>query len=184
MSAICALLINGVLCVDLTYGTIDGSKYFDFKHGKLIPEMKPFDDQNENSILILDNCAIHHIQEVKDVLRAAGILVCFLPPYSPDFNPVEELFSYVKKEHDLVLQSIPTLTPVIQGWPNAAPGATSAPLLTFGGPCTIFFLEHNAVNALESGVNKLREASICMHKEDAMQVRGPRYLCGHKKRPP
>ena len=36
---------------------------------------------------------------------------------SPDFNPVEELFSYVKyylKEHDLVLQSTPTLTPVLQ----------------------------------------------------------------------
>ena len=58
------------------------------------------------------------------------------------------------------------------------------PLLTFGGPCTIFFLEHNAVNALESGVNKLREASMCMCNEDVMQVRGPRYLCGHKKRPP
>ena len=117
VSAICALSMNGVLCVDLTHGTVDGSKFFDFIRGKLIPEMQPFDGQNENSILILDNCAIHHIQEVKDVLRAAGILVFFLPPYSPDFNPVEELFSYVKyylKEHDLVLQSIPTLTPVLQ----------------------------------------------------------------------
>ena len=82
VSAICALSMNGVLWVDLTHGSVDGSKFFDFIRGKLIPEMQPFDGQNENSILILDNCAIHHIQEVKDVLRAAGILVFFLPPYS------------------------------------------------------------------------------------------------------
>ena len=94
ISAICALTMEGVLCVDLKIGTVDGSKFFDFICGKLIPEMQPFDGQNEHSILILDNCAIHHIQEVKEILISTGILVFFLPPYSPDLNPVEELFSY------------------------------------------------------------------------------------------
>ena len=58
------------------------------------------------------NCAIHHVQEVKDLLQNAGILYIFLPPYSPDFNPAEELFSYIKyylKDHDIVLQSMDSL---------------------------------------------------------------------------
>lgn len=60
-----------------------------------------------NSILIMDNCSIHHTQETKELLESTGILVIFLPPYSPDYNPVEELFSYLKyylKEHDEVIQ--------------------------------------------------------------------------------
>ena len=55
----------------------------------------------------MDNCAIHHTQEVKDTLQQAGIFVIFLPPYSPDLDPAEELFSYVKyylKDHDEILQ--------------------------------------------------------------------------------
>ena len=50
---------------------------------------QPFPGQN--SIIIMDNCSIHHIQEVKDLL---GVLLMYLPPYSPDFNPIEELFSF------------------------------------------------------------------------------------------
>lgn len=59
----------------------------------------------------MDSCSIHHIQEVKSiyVLQSVGILVIFLPPYSPNYNQAEELFSYVKyylKENDELLQVI------------------------------------------------------------------------------
>ena len=53
----------------------------------------------------MDNCSVHHSQEVKDLVRDAGILVLYSPPYSPDYNPIEELFSYAKyylKEHDVL----------------------------------------------------------------------------------
>ena len=63
------------------------------------------------SILIVDNCSIHHVQEVKDLLEAAGILLIFLPPYSPDYNPAEELFSYIKhylKDHDDLVRNTST----------------------------------------------------------------------------
>ena len=73
----------------------------------------------------------------------------------------------------------------MQGWPNAAPGAASSLFVHFWWPLRYIFLEHNAVNALESGVDKCqREASMCMRKEDIMQVCDPSYLRGHKKRPP
>ena len=44
----------------------------------------------------MDNAAIHHIDIVKDMLEAAGVRLIFLPPYSPDLNPVEGVFSQVK----------------------------------------------------------------------------------------
>lgn len=50
----------------------------------------------DNSILIIDNCAIHKSNALREVIEALGILLVFLPPYSPDFNPIEESFSCVK----------------------------------------------------------------------------------------
>ena len=46
--------------------------------------------------LVMDNMAIHHMEAVIDLLTAAGILIEFLPLYSPDLNPIEEAFSKVK----------------------------------------------------------------------------------------
>jgi len=75
--------------------------------GTLLPQMQPYDGQNEHSVLIVDNCSVHHIQEVKDLLSHAEILHMFLPPYSPDLNPIEEAYSFVKqylRQHDDAVQ--------------------------------------------------------------------------------
>ena len=77
--------------------------------------MQPFPDKH--SVVIMDNCSIHHVAEVKDLIEDGGILVLFLPPYSPDYNPIEELFSYLKyylKEHEDLIQVIPTPIPIIE----------------------------------------------------------------------
>ena len=65
----------------------------------------------------MDNCSVHHVEDqVTELLRQAGIVVLFLPPYSPDLtpledlnpleplNPLEEAFGYVKgylRKHEL-----------------------------------------------------------------------------------
>ena len=57
------------------------------------------------------------IIEVREVLQQARIVVLFLPPYSPDLNPVEEAFCYVKqylRKHDELLQAISDPTHVIK----------------------------------------------------------------------
>ncbi|KIL63077.1 hypothetical protein M378DRAFT_80334 [Amanita muscaria Koide BX008] len=60
-----------------------------------LPRMEPY--PNDNSVLILDNCAIHKSTPLREVIEAQGCcLLVFLPPYSPDFNPIEESFSCVK----------------------------------------------------------------------------------------
>ena len=58
----------------------------------------------------MDNCSIHHVQEVTELFASTGILLLFLPPYSPDLNPIELTFGYVKgylKEHEDIMHIIP-----------------------------------------------------------------------------
>lgn len=51
---------------------------------------------NNHSVLILDNARIHHDDILIDYIEVFGGRVEFLPPYSPDFNPIETSFSVIK----------------------------------------------------------------------------------------
>lgn len=49
------------------------------------------------SVVILDNCAIHHDEEICQIIETeCGARLVYLPPYSPDFNPIEQAFHSVK----------------------------------------------------------------------------------------
>ncbi len=58
--------------------------------------MLPFDGCNSRSVLVTDNASIHHVDDVIGLVEEVGALVHFLPPYSPNMNPIEEAFSKVK----------------------------------------------------------------------------------------
>ena len=107
ISAIAAIASDGLTAVELKTGTVDSDCFLDFVKGSLIPNMLPFDGINPKPIAVMDNCSVYHVEEVYDVFNTAGILLLFLPPYSLDYNPIEEVFSYVKwylSEHDDILQ--------------------------------------------------------------------------------
>jgi len=57
----------------------------------LIPEL------NEGQVVILDNATFHKSQVTKDLLSSAGCKILFLPPYSPDLNPIETFWANLKK---------------------------------------------------------------------------------------
>lgn len=117
ISAIAAISTTGVVAVELMTGTVNGDIFFDFVRGNLIPEMLPFNGSNPASIAVLDNCSIHHIQPVVDLFRNAGILTIYLPPYSPDYMPIEETFSSIKyylKDHDEIWQAMKDPKPLVQ----------------------------------------------------------------------
>ena len=104
-----------IICTEMTKSNIDSNNFFDFLRGSIIPNMMPFPYQR--SVLILDNCSVHHIAEVKDLLRQSGIVFLPLPPYSPDFNPLEEVFSYIKaylRKHEELLDIISDPSDVIK----------------------------------------------------------------------
>src|SRR5215469_6939733 len=56
--------------------------------------MSPY--PGERSVLVMDNASIHHNEELVELIESGGAKVVFLPPYSPDFNPIEEAFSAIK----------------------------------------------------------------------------------------
>ena len=97
--------------------TVDAQIFFDFVRGSLIPNMLPFDGSSPRSVAVMDNCSIHHVDSVKKLFTLAGVLLIFLPPYSPDFNPIELAFAKVKrylKENDELLQLVPDPLPIIR----------------------------------------------------------------------
>ncbi len=76
------------------HGSVDGDEFYDFTNSHLIPHLQPF--PNPHSVVIMDNASIHHVEEAVKAIEDVGAVVHFLPPYSPDLNPIEETFSKVK----------------------------------------------------------------------------------------
>ena len=94
LSVIGIMTINGILDFHVVHGTSDGDSFLE---NYLLPCLMPFNGTNPNSIVILDNCAIHHIEPVTNLINSVGAMIHYLPPYSPDYNPIEWCFSKVKK---------------------------------------------------------------------------------------
>ena len=57
----------------------------------LLPELKP------NNIIIMDNASFHKNQRTKELIESKGCILLYLPPYSPDFNPIEKIWGSMKK---------------------------------------------------------------------------------------
>lgn len=77
--------INGLLDVRLVRGTANGDTFCSFVEECLLPQLQPFDGINPHSVVILDNCSIHHVSEAVKMIGEVGAIVHFLPPYSPYF---------------------------------------------------------------------------------------------------
>jgi len=116
-----ALSSRGVLDVKLTSSNVNGDIFCQWIKGNLIPYMLTYDGLNLLSILLMDNCSVHHVDSVKEALREVGILVRYLPPYSPDFNPCEESFSFVKaflKDHEELMDLVDPSTLIQAAFDN------------------------------------------------------------------
>ena len=96
ISAIALISVKGLLDCKVIHGTVDGDEFYDFVHSHLIAQLQPFNGSNPHSVVILDNASIHHVDEAVTAIEDTGAIVHFLPPYSPDLNPIEETFSKVK----------------------------------------------------------------------------------------
>ena len=71
-------------------GPIDGESFRTYVEKVLVPTLKPDD------IVIIDNLGSHKGNAVRRAIRAAGARLFFLPPYSPDLNPIEQVFAKLK----------------------------------------------------------------------------------------
>ena len=122
--------MNGILDVKIVHGSVNGEVYNEFVEQFLLPHLLPYNGHNPHSVIILDNCSIHYCQEAIQMIRDVGALIHFLPPYSPDYNPIEEAFSKVKSSmkameeeaqvmdiDTVILSAFTTITPTdCKGW--------------------------------------------------------------------
>jgi len=71
-------------------GPIDGASFRTYVEKVLLPTLKPGD------IVIMDNLGSHKGKAVRRLIRSAGAKLLFLPKYSPDLNPIEQVFAKLK----------------------------------------------------------------------------------------
>ena len=96
-SAIPVMSLQGIHDVQIVEGTVNGDKFESFIRNTVLPILNPFNGSNPLSVVIMDNCSIHHVDRVVDLIQVTNrSKVIFLPPYSPDLMPLEEVFSKVK----------------------------------------------------------------------------------------
>jgi transposase len=90
VSVIGAISVKGLLTQWSTLGAVDGLTFEAFIAQKLVPQLW------QGAVVILDNCSIHHPAEIAALITAAGARLIYLPPYSPDFSPIENCWSKIK----------------------------------------------------------------------------------------
>lgn len=90
MTFIAALRCNGLTAPCVFDGPINGISFRAYVEQILIATLKPGD------IVIMDNLGSHKARVIRDIIKAAGARLWFLPPYSPDLNPIEQTFAKIK----------------------------------------------------------------------------------------
>ncbi len=90
MTFLAALRQDGIVAPCVFDGPINGQAFRAYVDQMLLPVLRPGD------IVILDNLGSHKSKAVRQAIRAAGARLWFLPPYSPDLNPIEQTFAKIK----------------------------------------------------------------------------------------
>ena len=99
-----AMTVAGIIAATAFDGAINGATFLNWVETVLVPLLSPGD------IVIMDNLACHKVKGVREAIEAAGAQVRYLPPYSPDLNPIEMVFATIKAEiRRLTMRCLSTL---------------------------------------------------------------------------
>jgi transposase len=88
---LCALRVDRIEAPLAIEGAMDSMVFRGYVQRMLLPTLQPGD------VVVMDNLSPHKTQGVQDAIEAAGATLRYLPPYSPDFNPIESMWSKVKQ---------------------------------------------------------------------------------------
>ena len=89
-TVVAALRVDGVSATAVFDGPLDNPSFLAYVEQVLVPTLRPGD------VVVLDNLAMHKQPEVQAAIERVGAWLRFLPPYSPDFNPIELAFAKLK----------------------------------------------------------------------------------------
>jgi transposase len=85
-----ALRQDGITAPCIFDGPINGEAFRAYVQQCLVPALRPGD------VVIMDNLGSHKVTGVREAIEAAGATLLYLPPYSPDLNPIEQAFAKLK----------------------------------------------------------------------------------------
>ena len=85
-----ALGVEGLLASMYLPGATDGAVFLTYLKKVLIPKLWP------GAVVVMDNLGAHKVKGVRELIESAGARLVYLPPYSPDFNPIEMAWSQAK----------------------------------------------------------------------------------------
>ncbi len=88
---IAALGVEGMRCSTVVDGAINREVFEAFVEHVLVPELKPAD------VVVMDNLSSHKGGRIRQLIEDTGAELRYLPPYSPDLNPIELVFSKIKQ---------------------------------------------------------------------------------------
>jgi len=88
---IAALDMEGIRCSTVVDGAVNGDVFEAFVEQVLVPQLRPGD------LVVMDNLSSHKRVRVQALIEASQAEVLYLPPYSPDLNPIELVFSKIKQ---------------------------------------------------------------------------------------
>lgn len=90
MTFLAALRKDAITAPCVFDGPINGECFLRYVEQFLLPTLKPGD------FVVMDNLCSHKGEAVRAIIKAAGARLIFLPPYSPDLNPIEQVFAKLK----------------------------------------------------------------------------------------
>lgn len=89
-NAIGALIGRAILTVGLLLGSVNTEVFTCWIKYDLLPKLP------KNSVIVMDNASFHKGEEMQNVIAESGHTLLYLPPYSPDLNPIEKKWAHVK----------------------------------------------------------------------------------------
>jgi transposase len=89
-TVVAGLRVDGLVAPAVFDGPIDNPTFLAYVEQVLVPTLRPGD------VVVLDNLTMHKQPEVQAAIERVGAWIRFLPPYSPDFNPIEQAFAKLK----------------------------------------------------------------------------------------
>jgi transposase len=90
-SVLGAMDLEGMVATYQKEGSIKRVDLEAFLKEDLLPRLEP------GAVLVMDNARSHHGGEIDEIVEAAGCSILYLPPYSPDFNPIELAWAWIKR---------------------------------------------------------------------------------------
>lgn len=86
-----AMSTRGIVAAMTVESATDGDVFLVYLEQVLCPKLQPGD------VVVMDNLSAHKVQGVRELVAATGAELLYLPPYSPDFNPIEKAWAKLKQ---------------------------------------------------------------------------------------